>query len=1252
MGKSGPEGRGKSRRTTNEDEDELNDAARRPTVEKKKTGVVKDGLGGLAKALNVTSLETPTQEEDTLLTKVETVTVNGEERTLDELTALFSEIKEGVSTNPKTQNDEKIKRWLAICRPRLQAVEEAMGKGGLDEGGLQTLADDVEVFIKEINKIGDRVEILNKLKDPEPATIPEVDSLTAAEDSKIEAENEVFDHLRGDFLSIKERLGKITVGTEETNLPDLVKKAEGKGIEVMRYSKRKNNRDLERLKVLIGEFEALVTEAETLSKATVKTMETKPGPKTKKRSKEVEMDLDKSDVELLAEYRTPDEIKVAKEKKLAKEKRGSATPPEIIAKEKQYPSGDYNEDVTIPSAKEIANAEYDSWPKGLQAIPAPGISPEEKLYTAYFASQGEYVNARAEYLNSRRKHDTAFQKIKAKLGIGLSSRALAETATLEKQTLMEGKESAYREAMKARLRSELETRRSEWKRQWTVRTRGTLEERNTESFQEHLRTEEAKFLFEESQREHGTLAERMIASQPQEKRGWTSKALKMGYNALTWTPKTKKYQAIYKYARISAGVAAGTGIAFAAGTVGAAGVAGYAGYRMAKSVALGMASPAINKALMGIGNESANRTLAKRMEKAGASAVFDKFDEFHNQTGEALRRHAKAKKLVRLASLAGTGAIVGYASLWESAHATSLPGGTSNEPLQTNPGDGLNSDGNPIVGESAEGAVGGKFPLGDENFTANPHDATEGESAVGGIYVDNSINDSFNNYNTAPGCVNPFDFEQPRYGNPLTGRNPSFDLTQPGEGTFGGPRLNSDGNPIEMEPQGRDWVRPMDDGIYPDGGGVENPNTGALDGPEGLPGRDGIRPVDDGTYGDGQTGDNFRNPNESGRGGDTRDNFPNPNESDRRSQPDAPERLPDGGDDFTRNRPSFQPDAPGMDGNRPMDDGTYGEIEDNGTDLNRDYDVKDNGTDLMGEAEGRDVLSTTESATIGKNGNLWSTMKGVMKADPEKFGYNPDSKIPLDKWLNTRVENIRVAQPDIGKLSLVHSGDKVYLTPDANGGLPKIGFENGSGYRAGVLGERGVRAPVTKIGFIPEDNIGSTVGKVPVVQADPSPFKTAGPGKGAWGRWDPTDTETVQEQPPAPAGGERAHIIPDQEMALRLDEIEKRARSGQLERIARGITGLGESSGIQFGTLEAGLAERYFGGAVGGAVGGVTGLDAFNALPNVPVSKLFGTESLRGSGYETAIQELIKAGDKFYPPIDDNLLIQEYLKALARKGTF
>jgi hypothetical protein len=93
-----------------------------------------------------------------------------------------------------------------------------------------------------------------------------------------------------------------------------------------------------------------------------------------------------------------------------------------------------------------------------------------------------------------------------------------------------------------------------------------------------------------------------------------------------------------------------------------------------------------------------------------------------------------------------------------------------------------------------------------------------------------------------------------------------------------------------------------------------------------------------------------------------------------------------------------------------------------------------------------------DSEIIRAGGNTEATMKNILAKDPSKFGYDATtSKIPLDKWLNTRVANILVAQPELAKLDLVHAGDTVFLTPGTNGSLPKLGFENSSGLKAGTL---------------------------------------------------------------------------------------------------------------------------------------------------------------------------------------------------------
>lgn len=110
-----------------------------------------------------------------------------------------------------------------------------------------------------------------------------------------------------------------------------------------------------------------------------------------------------------------------------------------------------------------------------------------------------------------------------------------------------------------------------------------------------------------------------------------------------------------------------------------------------------------------------------------------------------------------------------------------------------------------------------------------------------------------------------------------------------------------------------------------------------------------------------------------------------------------------------------------------------------------------------------------DSYIIEKNGSVSASLTKTLIDHSNKYGYDPtNTKFKsVEAWARTTEANLRAANPKIN-LSLVHAGDKIYLTPSADGNLPKIGFENTSGYRPGALGNLGMRAPVSKIGFIPE----------------------------------------------------------------------------------------------------------------------------------------------------------------------------------------
>ena len=107
------------------------------------------------------------------------------------------------------------------------------------------------------------------------------------------------------------------------------------------------------------------------------------------------------------------------------------------------------------------------------------------------------------------------------------------------------------------------------------------------------------------------------------------------------------------------------------------------------------------------------------------------------------------------------------------------------------------------------------------------------------------------------------------------------------------------------------------------------------------------------------------------------------------------------------------------------------------------------------------VTDGSFTATIPEGSSMWGTVEGMLKANPEAFGYSGDmaDTNALDRWTKTTTADILDAHKS-EVYGLVHPGDTITLTPTP-GGI-ELNFEAASGQTPGELPPAETPEPATE----------------------------------------------------------------------------------------------------------------------------------------------------------------------------------------------
>ncbi|MBI4578612.1 MAG: hypothetical protein HY718_02860 [Planctomycetes bacterium] len=93
--------------------------------------------------------------------------------------------------------------------------------------------------------------------------------------------------------------------------------------------------------------------------------------------------------------------------------------------------------------------------------------------------------------------------------------------------------------------------------------------------------------------------------------------------------------------------------------------------------------------------------------------------------------------------------------------------------------------------------------------------------------------------------------------------------------------------------------------------------------------------------------------------------------------------------------------------------------------------------------EASSAAPTAAVARIPEGGSLWRSVKGLLRQDPQRFGF--DGRGDVEDWLVRETANVLKHHPEVTELDLVHPGDTVTLRPGPTG--TELSFEATSGYK-------------------------------------------------------------------------------------------------------------------------------------------------------------------------------------------------------------